>query len=407
MKTILSAASIIIVFISCINQEPKKQDPKKNDSIVVVSNTITTKDSANNNEDYIPDLFEPYKADNYFNNVTAVMCGLKGQAHNLNYLFDSAAWARNGKYIDSSWARVEKNRLRAMRGWAAKEFAKPNANTKIVFYPFSGPDILTATTFFPNADKYIMLGLEPIGKLPDFKKFKKGEHAEYAADFKHSLEYFFAKSYFITKKMLNDFQTQKVNGLLPVLTLFIRKSGCEISNIKYIVRYEQDSMVEVSYNYKNPDHKPTGVRVDFIQNGKPKSVYYFRYDVSDKKFNDTCIFYRYLNKNKNYITYIKSASYLLHANFMSNMRKMILKNSKCVVQDDTGIPFKYFSDGKDWDIKIYGAYSKPVSDFPYLSMQKPLEEAFKKDSANIGKLPFHLGYHWGSKKDVIIYAFKK
>jgi hypothetical protein len=48
-----------------------------------------------------------------------------------------------------------------------------------------------------------------------------------------------------------------------------------------------------------------------------------------------------------------------------------------------------------------------VSDFPYLSLQKPLQEAFKRDSAKVEKLPFHLGYHWGSKKDVIIYAKKK
>lgn len=345
MKTLVSVAAIIVLFISCINQEPKetKQDLKRADSTVVVSNTVVTKDSSNNTDEYIPDAFGTYNEDNYFNNVTAVMCGLKGKAHGLNYLFDSAVWAQHSKYIDSSWVRLEKKRLKAMRNWAAKEFAKPNANTKVVFYPFSGPDFLTATTFFPNADKYIMLGLEPVGKLPDFKKFKKGEYADYSADFKHSLGDIFDKSYFITRKMLNDFQSQKVNGLLPVLTFFIRKTGCEIANIKYLVRYGQDSISEVSYNYKNSDHKPFGVRVDFIQGGKQKSAYYFKYDVSDKKFNDTCVFFKYLNKNKNYITYIKSASYLLHANFMSNMRKMILKNSTCVVQDDTGIPYKYFT----------------------------------------------------------------
>src|SRR5581483_1819506 len=98
------------------------------------------------------------------------------------------------------------------------------------------------------------------------------------------------------------------------------------------------------------------------------------------------------------ITYIKSASYLLHANFMSNMRSLILKNSIAVVEDDTGIPFKYFQEGNRFDIKLYGQYTKPVSDFPYLSLQKPLQEAFQKDSSKIGKLPFHLGYHWGSKK---------
>jgi hypothetical protein len=39
-----------------------------------------------------------------------------------------------------------------------------------LFYPFSGPDILHAQTFFPEADKYVMIGLEPVGSLPEFKK---------------------------------------------------------------------------------------------------------------------------------------------------------------------------------------------------------------------------------------------
>ncbi|MCE3258615.1 MAG: hypothetical protein K0S12_256 [Bacteroidetes bacterium] len=345
---------------------------------------------------------------NRFNNITSVLCGEKGKAGNLNYLFDTIAWKNHAKFIDSSWKRLERKRLIAMQNWGRKEFEQPNNEAKMVFYPFSGPDYLTAHAFFPKADKYVMLGLEPVGKLPELAKFKAGEAGDYSADFKRSLGDIFDKSYFITKKMLNDFQSQKVNGLLPVLVFFIKKSGNDILDIKYLVRYGQDSISEVNYDFKDNEHKPFGVRVDFLQEGKQKSVYYFKYDVSDKQFNDTTVFYKYIDKNSaNCITYLKSASYLLHANFMSNMRKLILKNSIAVIQDDTGIPFKYFEEQKNFDIKLYGQYTKPVSDFPYLSLQKPLQEAFKRDSAKVEKLPFHLGYHWGSKKDVIIYAKKK
>ena len=37
-------------------------------------------------------------------------------------------------------------------------------------YPFSGPDILNAYTLFQHAKTFIMVGLEPFGSLPDFKK---------------------------------------------------------------------------------------------------------------------------------------------------------------------------------------------------------------------------------------------
>jgi hypothetical protein len=35
-----------------------------------------------------------------------------------------------------------------------------------MFYMFSGPDFLYAQTFFPNADTYILCGIEPIGAIP-------------------------------------------------------------------------------------------------------------------------------------------------------------------------------------------------------------------------------------------------
>jgi hypothetical protein len=398
---------LFLALAACTNEAPEKKADVKQDTLTQVVKTDSVKTDSVKPEPAEKSDYIAFNPDNYFNNVTAVISGLKGQANDLNYLFDTIAWKEHVKFIDQSWTKLEKKRLVAMRDWASQEFAQPNANSQLVFYPFSGPDFLTAHAFFPQADKYIMLGLEPVGKLPDLKKFKKGEHSDYAEDFKRSLGDIFEKSYFITRKMLQDFGSQKVNGLLPVLTFFIRKTGHEISNIQYIVRYEQDSIVEVPYDFKDPEKKPFGVRVDYVQEGKNKSVYYFRYDVSDKKFNDTCVFYNYLAKNKNYTTYIKSASYLLHNSFMSNMRNMILDNSSYVIQDDTGIPYKFFTENNNWTMKLYGKYTRPVSDFPYLKMQEPLQAAFEKDSANIGKLPFHLGYHWGSKKDVIIFATKK
>ena len=403
---------IFSAFICCNGIEPK-EEPKqvvKKDSVKPIVVVDSVKE---NTTQYEPLVYAPFNPDNQFNNITAVISGLKGKAHKLNYLFDSVAWSAHEEFIDKSWKKLERTRLKPMRDWSGKEFAKPNAEVKVVFYPFSGPDYLTADAFFPNADKYIMLGLEPVGKLPDLKKFKPGEHTDYASDFKESLGDIFDKSYFITRKMLHDFAKQKVNGFLPVLTFFIRKTGHDIADVKYLYRFKQDSIIERPYDTKvmdreNPKEtkKPFCVRIDFVKGDKQKSVYYFKYDVSNKLFNDTCIFYNYINKDKNVVTYIKSASYLLHNHFMSNMRDLILKNSKWVIQDDTGTPFKFYQDG-NWDTKLYGTYIKPVNSFPWLSLQKPLEEAFKKDSANVPKLPFHLGYHYGSKKDVIIYASRK
>ncbi|MBK9283409.1 MAG: hypothetical protein IPM51_03730 [Sphingobacteriaceae bacterium] len=405
---------ILVFLLSCSNTTGDKSNTENKvqtpiNEVPLADSTASLKSPPDSN------LIQPKVADapitstnNIYNNITAVISGYKGKANNLNYLFDSSAWKNHAKFIDSSWKKLERKRLIAMQTWGRKEFENANNKSKLVFYPFSGPDYLTAHAFFPDADKYIMLGLEPVGKLPDLKKFKPGDHSSYSQDLRKSLGDIFSKSYFITRKMLQDFQSKKVNGLLPVLAFFIKRSGHEILDVKYLMRYYQDSIVEVDYGHTEKERKPFGVRIDFLQNGKVKSLYYFKYDVSNKLFNDTCVFKKYLHTNtQNCITYIKSASYLLHNHFMSNMKDLILKNSTAIIQDDTGMPYKYIQDENKFDIKLYGVYIKPVTDFPWLSLQKPLQEAFHKDSAKIEKIPFHLGYHWQSKKDILIYALKK
>ncbi|MDX2173700.1 MAG: hypothetical protein SFY56_11315 [Bacteroidota bacterium] len=397
IKYLLLFFGSLFFLSACTNSSASKTETAKVQLI--------KKDSVTVNKDSALSSKLEFNLNNRYNNITAILCGDKGKANDLNYLFDTLAWKKHQVYIDSSWKRLEKKRLEAMKNWGRKEFEKPNAESKIVFYPFSGPDYLTANAFFPNADTYIMLGLENVGKLPDLKSFKAGDAKDYEEDFKKSLSDIFDKSYFITQHMISSFQAQKVNGLLPVLSFFIKKTGNELLDIKYLVRFKQDSISEVNYDYKNSEHKPFGVKVNFLQEGKQKTVYYFKYDVSNKQFNDTTVFYKFIKSHTtNCITYIKSASYLLHANFMANMRTLILKNSLAVVQDDTGIPYKYFEEGKKFNIKLYGQYTQPVKDFPYLKLQKELKEAFKRDSATIKQLPFHLGYHWQSKKDVIMFA---
>lgn len=307
--------------------------------------------------------------------------------------------------MDASWKKLETGRLNKLEHWGAKELAGANKNCKTVFYPFSGPDFLTPNAFFPKAEKMIMLGLEPIGSLPVLNKFNNNDAKDYANDFKKSLTDIFEKSYFITQYMLRDFQKQKVNGLLPVLCFFIKKTNHRIIDIRYLVKYNNDSIAEQDYNTKQ---KYFGVKVTCEKDSIVKTIYYFRYDVSNKQFNDTTTFYKFINKNiPNSVTYIKSASYLLHANFMSNMKKLILKHSNYVLEDDTGIPYDDIEKTKQFDIKLYGKYTKPIKDFPYLHMQTGIVKAFEKDSASIPDVPFHLGYHWQSKKDLLIYATKK
>lgn len=406
-KLFHSAAAIIVLLGSCQGGSTKteeKKAPETKDSLSQKDSVAEVQVKSGPAPAWDISTFKP---ENQFNAIASVMSGMKQNAGDLQRYLDSAAWKENARFVDSSWKRLEKSRLAKMREWKDKEFAAINQETKTLFYPFSGPDFLTAYTFFPEADKYILIGLENIGKLPDVQKMKAKEAQDYVWGFKHSLTDIFQKSYFITKNMGRDFNYKNLYGTLSLMSFFIKRTGNEIASVQYVVKYDNDSIAEVPYEYNNAEYKPFGVRIDIVSNGKPKSVYYFRYDLSNKKFNDTAVFYKYLDKMTNATTYLKSASYLLHNSFMSNMRTFILEKTDNVVEDDTGIPYKYFAEGGKWSIRLYGQYAKPVSDFKWLNKQEDLSEVFLKDSANIPRLPFHLGYHWGSKKDVLIVAEKK
>ena len=405
-KIVLLPLSLILLLSFCQNEASKKTKDQNADKTVAQDSLVKKGNQLSTETASVSNIRLSVK--NGFNEAASVLAGIKSSCGSLTNYMDSSAWKENALFIDSSWNRLERGRLIKMRKWRDTELSKINQSEKTLFYPFSGPDFLTAYTFFPDVDRYIMLGLEPIGRLPEITKMKAKDAELYVKYFKISLADIFNKSYFITQYMGRDLNNQKVNGTLPVLSFFIKRTGNEITDIKYVVKSGRDSIKEVPYDYKDKKNLPFGVHIEVVCNGKPKSIYYFRYDVSNAKFNDTTLFMKYLKKMQGPVaTYIKSASYLLHNDFMSNMRSFILQKSDDVVEDDTGIPFRYFIEKDNWTTKVYGEYQRPVKDFKWLDRQKELQAVFDKDSLHIPKLPFHLGYHWSSNKDVLLVCTKK
>jgi hypothetical protein len=98
---------------------------------------------------------------------------------------------------------------------------------------------------------------------------------------------------------------------------------------------------------------------------------------------------------------LKSASYLLHDERFAQTRDMLLESADVVVQDDTGIPYRFLSQAP-WQVKLYGRYNKPIRPIRY-GYQKDLETAFNAKS-DLPDLPFPFGYHWRGKQSGLIVA---
>jgi hypothetical protein len=352
-----------------------------------------------------PDSAKLPDFDHKFDNIARYISGIKQQETSAMASLDTAkSWQSFSQSFDSSWKAIDDNRFSKMRAWAKTELSTANETTRNVFYPFSGPDVLNALILFPNADSYTLLALEPAGDLPNPQKLTAKARAEYTESIQTSLNDLFKKSYFITKNMLLDLQKHKANGTIPLMSVFLKRTGNTIVNIEYIGVDSSGNTFVRSDTAKTKSTK--GVRIDFVgpNSDKIRSVYYFKVDLADAGLKYNKGFVKYLNKMDSVHSYLKSASYLLHYPEFSTVRNLIFEKSDVILQDDSGIAFDYF-DKKKWNIQLYGRYAKPVYDFPHIK-EPNLELAYKSDPS-VKPLPFTLGYHWGTKEVNMLRALRK
>lgn len=309
----------------------------------------------------------------------------------------------NKQLIDSLFNSVKRKRINKISNWAKGEIPQ----SSIVFYPFSGPDLLNVVALFPKADTYYLLALEPLGKLPKVNINDSSQISGYFNCLTQSLEDIFKKSYFITRRMNEHLACDNLQGVLPLLSFFIKRSDMEIVSIDKVkidsLGNEQVFKLDSVIGFK----RPIGVKIKVLDAEKNlKTIYYYSCDLSNATFHDRVPFYKYISGNiEDCNSYIKAASYLMHYNSFTNIRDLILAKSKMLVQDDTGIPVRHIISDK-WQCTLYGKYVKPVKDFANVE-QKDLYLLYKLDSSDVKPIPFDLGYHWGTKENNLMRCIKK
>ena len=79
----------------------------------------------------------------------------------------------------------------------------------------------------------------------------------------------------------------------------------------------------------------------------------------------------------------------MHEPYFSKVRNFLLQDSGSILQDDSGIPLRYFLDGQ-WRCYFFGRYSGTLDIFKKYS-QADCQQAFANGA---GELPFGTGYKW-------------
>jgi hypothetical protein len=267
-----------------------------------------------------------------------------------------------------------------------------------MYYMFSGPDFLYAHAFFPNASTYILCGVEPVGPIPDVTKVPHLALASALANLRKSLDSVLSFSFFITKSMKVDLRQQQLSGTLPVLYVFLARAGCTIESVELVALDKTGAFA--------PEGKGTtpGVKIVFTGSaGRPQTLYYFMTDLANWAVKANPNFMKFCEQQGNGVSLLKAASYLMHTDNFSEVRDFLLTHSKVILQEDSGIPYRYFARGK-WDIRFYGHYIGPINRF---LKHGQLDLAKDANASHPAPLPFSFGYQWKPSQSAIMIATPK
>ncbi len=313
----------------------------------------------------------------------------------FNPLQNDSYWKDYKTSMDANWKKMYDNRLSKIQTWENTTFSKSIADSLTLFYPFSGPDFLHAFYLFPRAKTYVLAALEPIREVVPLDTISETQRDSFLDSLGSSLRDIFNKSYFITTHMEKDLK--QVKGVLPPLYFFIERSGFELLSQKFITVDAAGNETEVKGNQIHWQKTP-GVKlvIRHRESQEVKTVYYFSVSISNGGLKERASFVAFIKSHAPFNTFVKSASYLMHKEVFTEIKKIIITNSNHLFQDDTGIPYKYFKNKLEWSGQFYGEYVKPVSDFSSELYQPDLDSAYQAGGKKL--LPFSLGYHWSTKK---------
>ncbi len=311
------------------------------------------------------------------------------------FLLESA-WQEHAAFFEKEFSKLNLRQLQKLHAWLETYVPELLQPIPVAFYMFSGPDFLYVDQFFPRASVYILCGKESMGPPPDPLRIANlaGALGNLENAMKSSLE----TTYFITKDMKIDLLQQNLNGVLPILYVFIARADKSITNVTF-------GSLNSSGVFEQKGGSIPGVRINYTDNqsGSSQALYYFTTDISDGGIKSTPGFLKFCQRLGVGSSFLKSSSYLMFEEGFATIRNFILEHSNRIVQDDSGIPVTYFDRNK-WSLRLCGTYLGPIELFKQ-HFQPKLQELFAQ--GNPPPLEFGFGYRWNWKEANLMVAERK
>jgi hypothetical protein len=305
------------------------------------------------------------------------------------------AWQHHARFLDSAFAELEARQLSKVRAWADTNLAAPKPT---MFYMFSGPDFLYANAFYGKASTYVLAALEPPGAMPDLLRLPRGSIGAALNNIEHSIGTVLNFSFFITKHMKVDLHVGQIAGALPILLVFMERSGKFIREVTPVM-LDGAGGVQAGNEAARPN-AARGVRITFRgEEGGERTLYYFSTDLSNSGVKSSG-FLKFCEGLAPANSLIKSASYLLHSGNFSIVRDFLLTNSATIIQDDSGVPLADYN-AKKWRFFPFGRYAGPIGEFAG-RYQQSYAELFRRAQP----MDFGIGYRWRAHESNLLLAVR-
>ncbi|VVM06956.1 hypothetical protein MAMC_01369 [Methylacidimicrobium cyclopophantes] len=303
-----------------------------------------------------------------------------GPGSPLESLAARPSWQEHAKEMDRLWEYFRHFQLDPIRQWSAQFLETSFSSSNPVFYPFSGPDAIYPRCFFPRASIYVLASREEPGLPPSFGRLLSSNLDGELPRIRQSLQWLLQWSFSVTKETRRLTASSVLGGLLPLYSVLLVRDGCRLLSVE-----RGGAGGAVSLLFLGPE-------------GREQRLSYFPVNLEDGSLAASGL-PRYLGNIPRGPTLLKAASYLLHGNGFSQLRGLILTRSTLVLQDDSGIPIRFFSSG--WNLRFFGLYRGPILIFR--EFYQP-DLAAMTANAHPPPLPFAFGYRWKAEEASLVVA---
>lgn len=391
MVTLMKSSQLILVLGTIASSLLLLQACNSENNVIsndLISASVNSENTAVTLPEVKPEPLEKFDLEksNRLTNTAKILAGIKqGDGGNFLDLEKTEAWQLHSNTLTTSWSQLETQQISKVREWTKIELKDINANNPTLFYPFSGPDFLYGYSLFPQAKEMVLVGLEPVGSVPDLANLNPAQFSNKLQEVRNSLYAILQFSFFRTNDMKVDLQQQ---GVLPILYVFMARTNNRILDVNYI-GLDQEANIQPLSEGLIP-----GVKIDFVPEGEkePRTFYYFSTDLSNDGITKHPELTKFVAKLDNPVTYLKAASYLMYYDSFSQIKDVILSESSYLLQDDSGMPLNSFNNDK-WNLEFYGNYTAPIALFSN-RYQPELKQIYTNNQGKIKPLNFGIGYQF-------------